>query len=418
MSTTSHEYDLAIVGAGPAGTTAAMYAIRHGLRAIVVDRATFPRDKTCGDALGGKSMSVLDELGLVEDVERLQGAEINHVILSSPAHIDLRVDMRDKEHYDPLTGRHVPMRGFVIRRETFDDYLVQEARNRGAEVVEGFTVKDMLRDETGAVVGITGTRSKGGPTEDIRARVVLGCDGFNSIVARKTGLYEHDPPHSIVALRCYYEGVEGLSDLELHFVDEVRPGYFWIFPMEDGRANIGIGMVHSTMKRKGVDLRLALEQVIGRAPFAKRFRHARPLEKPVGWNLPVGSKQRPAHGAGFLLLGDAAGLIDPFSGEGIGNAFYSARIAVAACAEAIREGDTSAGSLRRYEDRLWEALGDELKVSRHMQWIGRIRPVLNFVINKAAHNRAIADHVCGMLANAVPKKDMTSPLYYLRLLFS
>ena len=138
----------------------------------------------------------------------------------------------------------------------------------------------------------------------------------------------------------------------------------------------------------------------------------------MGWTLPVGSKQRPAHGAGFLLLGDAAGLIDPFSGEGIGNAFYSARIAVAACAEAIREGDTSAGSLRRYEDRLWEALGDELKVSRHMQWIGRIRPVLNFVINKAAHNRAIADHVCGMLANAVPKKDMTSPLYYLRLLFS
>jgi len=117
MSTTSHEYDLAIVGAGPAGTTAAMYAIRHGLRAIVVDRATFPRDKICGDALGGKSMSVLDELGLVEDVERLQGAEINHVILSSPAHIDLRVDMRDKEHYDPLTGRHVPMRGFVIRRD-------------------------------------------------------------------------------------------------------------------------------------------------------------------------------------------------------------------------------------------------------------------------------------------------------------
>jgi flavin-dependent dehydrogenase len=119
-----------------------------------------------------------------------------------------------------------------------------------------------------------------------------------------------------------------------------------------------------------------------------------------------------------MLLGDAAGLIDPFSGEGIGNAFYSARIAVAACAEAIAEGDTSARSLRRYEDRLWECLGDELKVSHQMQWIGRARPVLNFVINKAANNDAVADHVCGMLANAVPKKDMTSPMYYLKLLFS
>jgi geranylgeranyl reductase family protein len=417
--TTSPNYDLAIVGGGPAGATAAMYAERHGLRAIVLDRATFPRDKICGDALSGKSMSILDELGLMEDVANLEGAEIRHIILASPAHVGARVDMRDRSHFDPLTGRHVPMGGFVIRREIFDDYLVQEARRRGAEIREGFFVRDLLRDDSGCVIGVEGKQNNSGPMEHIRARVVLGCDGFNSVVARKTGLYKHNAKHSLVALRCYYEGVEGLTDeLELHFADEVRPGYFWIFPLEDGKANIGIGMVHATMKRKGIDLRVALDQVLARAPFAERFRNARPLEKPVGWNLPVGSKRRPAHGAGFMLLGDAAGLIDPFSGEGIGNAFYSARIAVAACAEAIAEGDTSARSLRRYEDRLWECLGDELKVSHQMQWIGRARPVLNFVINKAANNDAVADHVCGMLANAVPKKDMTSPMYYLKLLFS
>ncbi len=419
MSTTSCDYDLAIVGAGPAGATAAIYAKRHGLRAIVVDRATFPRDKICGDALSGKSMSILDELGLMEDVARLQGAEIRHIILASPADVGARVDMRDRTHFDPLTGRHVPMGGFVIRREIFDDYLVQEARRRGAEIREGFIVKELLRDASGCVIGIEGKQGKGGSNEQIRARVVLGCDGFNSIVARKANLYRHDPRHSLFALRCYYEGVEGLTDeLELHFADEVRPGYFWIFPLEDGKANIGIGMLHSSMKRKGIDLRVALEQVLSRAPFAERFRQARPLEKPIGWNLPIGSKRRPSHGAGFILLGDAAGLIDPFSGEGIGNAFYSARIGVAACAEAIGEGDTSARSLRRYDDRLWDVLGDELKVSHQMQWIGRVRPLLNFVINKAARNESVADHVCGMLANAVPKKDMTSPLYYLKLLLS
>ena len=419
MNSPSSEYDLAIVGGGPAGATAAMYAVRQGLRAIVVDRATFPRDKICGDALSGKSMSVLDELGLMQDVAGLKGAEIRHIILASPKAVGARVDMRNRSHYDPLTDRHVPMGGYVIRREVFDNYLLQEARRRGAQVREGFAVKDLLRDATGSVVGIEGQQDRSGPMEQIRARVVLGCDGFNSVVARRTGLYQHDPQHSLVALRCYYEGVEGLTDeLELHFADEVRPGYFWIFPLEDGKANIGIGMVHAAMKRKNIDLRVALQQVLSRSPFAERFLNARPLEKPVGWNLPVGSKRRPAHGAGFLLLGDAAGLIDPFSGEGIGNAFYSARIAVGACAEAIAENDTSAASLRRYEDRLWEALGDELKVSHQMQWIGRMRPVLNFVINKAAHNEAVANHVCGMLANAVPKKDMTSPLYYLKLLFS
>jgi len=419
MSSPHPEYDLAIVGGGPAGATAAMYATRQGLRAVVLDRATFPRDKICGDALSGKSMSVLDELGLMEDVARLEGAEIRHIILASPKAVGARVDMRNRTHFDPLTGRHVPMGGFVIRREVFDDYLLQEARHRGAEVREGFTVKELLRNDSGRVVGIEGRQGKDGAVEQIRAHVVLGCDGFNSVVARKAGLYKHDPRHSLVALRCYYEGVEGLTDeLELHFADEVRPGYFWIFPLEDGKANIGIGMIHATMRRKGIDLRVALQQVLSRPPFADRFCHARPLEKPVGWNLPVGSKRRPAHGDGFLLLGDAAGLIDPFSGEGIGNAFYSARIAVGACAEAIAEGDTSAASLRRYEDRLWDVLGDELKVSHQMQWVGRMRPVLNFVIDKAAHNEAVANHVCGMLANAVPKKDMTSPLYYLKLLFS
>lgn len=419
MSNTDSDFDLAIVGGGPAGATAAMYALRAGLRAVVLDRATFPRDKICGDALSGKSMSILDELGLMEDVAGLQGAEIRHIILASPEAVGARVDMRGRSHFDPLTGRHVPMGGFVIRREVFDDYLLQEAKRRGAEVREGFQVQDLLRDDTGKVVGVQGRQGRNGTPEQIRSRVVLGCDGFNSIVARKAGLYKLEPKHWLVALRCYYEGVEGLTDeLELHFADEVRPGYFWIFPLEDGKANIGIGMVHSEMKRKNIDLRVALDQVLNRAPFAERFRHARPLEKPVGWNLPVGSKRRPAHGDGFLLLGDAAGLIDPFSGEGIGNAFYSARIAIAACVEAIAEGDTSAASLRRYEERLWQTLGDELKVSRQMQWIGRVRPVLNFVINKAAHNEAVADHVCGMLANAVPKKDMTSPLYYLRLLFA
>jgi geranylgeranyl reductase family protein len=418
--------DLLIVGAGPSGTVAAMYAARRGLKAIVVDRDTFPRDKVCGDALSGKTMSVLDELGLLEAVAGLDGAEINHVILSSPEHVDCRVDMRSKQHFDPLTGRHVPMRGYVIRRQVFDHFLVQETRSRGIEVREGFAVKDLLRDDAGCVVGVRGQpvgaasgNGHGQAEEEIRARVVLGCDGFSSIVARRTGLYTHDPRHWLVALRCYYENVAGTTDeLELHFVDEVRPGYFWIFPLENGGANIGIGMIHSAMKRKQVDLRRALAEVTSRAPFAERFAEARPAEKPVGWNLPLGSRRRPCHGDGFLLLGDAASLIDPFSGEGIGNAFYSARIAAEVCQEAIAEGDTSARTLRRYEDRLWEALGPELKVSYQMQQIGRVRPLLNFVIGKGARSEEVSDHICGMLANAVPKKELTSPLYYLKLLFA
>ena len=283
----------------------------------------------------------------------------------------------------------------MIRRRVFDHFLVREARCPGHRGAGG-----IRRQGSGAPRrwprrrrarpsdrGSGNGNGHRGPEETLTARVVLGCDGFNSIVARRAGLYAHDPPHWVVALRCYYEGVTGTTDeIELHFVDEVRPGYFWIFPLENGGANIGIGMVHSEMKRRGVDLKRSLEQVIGRPPFAERFAEARRLERPVGWNLPVGSRRRrPCHGDGFLLLGDAASLIDPFTGEGIGNALYSARIAAEVCREAVGRGATprppSLGPLRGPPSGrpLGPRAEGELPDAAHG---ARVRPLLNFVIGK------------------------------------
>ena len=409
-------FDLIIVGAGPAGSTAALYAHRKGLKTCLLDKATFPRDKVCGDALSGKSIAILHDLGLLEQVAQLPGATIREVVFGSPDHVQARVDLRRYDHRDLLTGKSMPMEGFVIRREVFDAFLFEEARQTVHTCLEGFTVKDLIR-EGDQVVGVQGI-SASGDERKIRGRIVLGCDGFNSIVARKAGLYKHDPAHWVVALRCYYEGVAELTDqIELHFVDEVLPGYFWVFPMENGRANVGIGMRHDHLKRRRVDLKEALHQVISRPPFADRFAHARPLEAPVGWNLPVGSTRRKSYGNGFLLLGDAAGLIDPFTGEGIGNALYAARVAVEIASEALVANDCSENVLRAHEDRLWDAIGDELKISTRMQRLGRWRPLLNFTIHKAAHDDRVSDLICGMMANAVPKKALTNPLFYLKLLF-
>ena len=152
--------------------------------------------------------------------------------------------------------------------------------------------------------------------------------------------------------------------------------------------------------------------------FRGRFAQAQPLEPAVGWNLPVGSTHRRAHGHGYLLLGDAAGLIDPFTGEGIGNALFSARYAVAAAAQALQNGDVSAKALERYDRELWGAIGGELSVSTRLQKIGQWRPLLNFVIRKAARNPAIRNVIAGMIANEIPKTKLTNPLFYLRLLLS
>ena len=414
----THEttFDLIVVGGGPAGAAATLYAHRHGLRTLLLDKESFPRDKICGDALSGKSISVLDELGLLDEVRELPGALIKEIVFGSPSHVDARIDLKRYDHRDPMTGRVLPGGGFVIRRKIFDHFLFDKARQAADRCIEGYTVRDLVFDN-GTVCGVHGEAA--GELVEFRAPVVLGCDGFSSIVARKTGLYGHDPRHWVVALRCYYEGVTGLNDqIELHFVDEALPGYFWIFPLENGCANIGIGTLHQHIKKRDAKLKKALDAVLHRHPFRERFAQASPLEEPVGWNLPLGSKHRCSYGDGFMLLGDAAGLIDPFTGEGIGNALYSGRVAAGVAAEAVAAGDSSALIMRRYDERLWATIGSELTSSKRLQQLGHWRPLLNYVIRRAARDEAVSDHICGMIANVVPKQELTSPLYYLKLLMS
>ncbi len=403
-------YDLIIVGGGPSGAGAALYAKRHGLRSLLLDQATFPRDKVCGDALSGKSVAILRELDLLDGVRQLPGAAISRIIFTSPRHTELVIDLRQ-------SGLDQVPEGFVIRRRNLDRFLFEEAKQAADDCREGFTVTDLVT-EAGFVCGVRGRQGDEAEVEH-RGRIVLGADGYNSLVARKTGLYQHDPRHWVVALRQYYRNVGGLTDqIELHYVDEVIPGYFWIFPLENGCANVGIGMLHKYVKQRRIDLRQALRAAIDSPAFRGRFAAAEPLEEPAGWNLPVGSKHRRMVGNGFMLLGDAAGLIDPFTGEGIGNALYSARFAVETAREALEAGDVSEAFLARYDRRLWGAIGGELKVSTQLQKIGRHRLLLNFVIDRAARNREVGDLIAGMIANEVPRKKLANPLFYLKLLFS
>ncbi|MCH8327990.1 MAG: geranylgeranyl reductase family protein, partial [Candidatus Marinimicrobia bacterium] len=312
------QFDIIIVGAGPAGSTATLYAAKKGLRVLLLDKATFPRDKVCGDALSGKTVDVLKELDLMAGVRNLPGATINRIIFGSPDGSALNINLSESEL------NQIP-EGFVIRRAIFDHFLFEQARAVATQCHENFTVTDIIIEDD-QVRGVVGTPGDSGESVSYRAPITFGADGYRSIVARKLGLYRHDPKHVVVALRQYYQGVEGLTDqIELHFIDEVNPGYFWLFPLEDGKANIGIGMLHKSIKHQNIDLKQALANAISSPRFKERFSHATPLEDPVGWNLPVGSKHYPSVGNGFMLLGDAAGLIDPFTGEGIGNALYSAR---------------------------------------------------------------------------------------------
>jgi geranylgeranyl reductase family protein len=405
------KYDLIIVGGGPAGSAAAIYACRAGLKTLLLEKETFPRDKICGDAISGKSMTILKELGLVEKAAQLPSAHVDSITFGSPDHVNVNIPLQGKSHLGMPTG-------LVVRRSVFDNFLFNEAQMAGAVTRQNFTVTDLVREDN-QVIGVTGTDGAALQTMTFYSRLALGADGYHSIVARKTGLYQHDSQHWVVALRQYYRNVSGLNgQIELHYVDEVQPGYFWIFPADENRANIGIGMLHKTLKKRKLDLKKSLQQAIESPAFRERFAHAEPLEAPVGWNLPVGSKHRPNYGNGFLLLGDAAGLIDPFTGEGIGNALYSGRQAARVAKEAIAAGNFTAKFLKRYDERLWKEIGPELQISSRLQKIGQMRFLLSFVINKAARNEHVREIISGMIANQIPKTKFANPLFYLKLLLS
>ena len=174
-------------------------------------------------------------------------------------------------------------------------------------------------------------------------------------------------------------------------------------------------MVDSAMRRKHVKLPAALQTLTADPAYADRFAHAEPLEKPVGWHLPVGSQHRKCHGDGFLLIGDAAGLIDPSTGEGIANAMYSARVAVETAAKALRENDVSERSLARYDKALWDKIGPELAFSTKLQKILKNRPLFDFLIRKAAYHQDVADTLAAIIAEEIPRTVMLSPMFFLKL---
>lgn len=405
----NNHYDIIIVGAGPSGSSAALYAEQLGLKTILVDKSFFPRDKICGDALSGKSIRYMRELNILDHVSSLKGSIINRITFGSPDHKQFDVDLSKSKDIEKIKS------GFVITREIFDNFLFNRAKNV-TDTIEGFKVTDIIFEKNN-IIGVSGIQNK--KKKDLYAPIILGCDGANSIIAHKLGLHLSDMSNTAIAIRCYYQGVKGLTDqIELHFVDEVLPGYFWLFPAGDNLANIGIGLSKKEAKKDKRKLKQILDDVIKSDYFKDRFSEAKPLETPKGWSLPLGRITRPNYGDGFMLLGDAAGLVDPFTGEGIGNAMASAKYAIQIAHLAKQKNNFSKNILSKYNQLVWDDLGPELKTSSKLQNLANYRILLNLVINKAARNKDIQDIISGMLIREIPKEKLSNPLFYLKVLFS
>lgn len=319
----------------------ALSAARGGASVLLLERARFPRDKICGDLVPFAARPILREYGLLEAVEAKPHALAARLAVYAGGG-RLRVPA-------PADGL------MVCRRLDLDDVLFQAAR-AAVDAREEHRVTALLRAATGQVCGVSGVTDAGQPFT-FSAKVVAGADGYKSIVARQGRLYDRQPEHWAVATRAYYRGVPmGAGDCEVYYFSARRSEYLWIFPVDADTVNVGVGRVVGEAAGQP-SLRGLHERLLAAPPHASRFAAAEQLTPIQGWNLPLASQRRPMRGDGFLLAGDAAGLIDPMWGHGIDTAMISGHLAGAHLAAIVRGDDYSAAALRGYEEAVWSRLG-------------------------------------------------------------
>lgn len=401
------ETDICIVGAGPAGSTAALTIATTGQKAMLIDKAVFPRDKICGDAISGKAVEVLNYISpeIVGNLSR-QAHQLGSWGVSFFAPNGKKLRLPFLPH-----SEHKIAPGFIYPRKEFDHFLLQQLKPfSNIQIRQGTCVSKFEKRKNVYRLYLTG-----GEAIDTKLLLVASGNrsGFgNQPIARK---------HHCAGLRVYYHNVAGLDHenfIELHFIKSLLPGYFWIFPLPDGRANVGIGMRSDIVSGRKLNLNNILMDIIHHHPIiSQRFRDAEAESKPVGCGLPLGSVKRKLSGDRFMLLGDAGGLIDPFTGEGIGNAMMSGWLAGKQAVEAVRQQQFSAGYLKAYDDELYLKIGSELAVSYKLQQLARYSFLFNFVVNKARKKEKLRATISKMFVDVELRKRLKDPIFFAKMFF-
>ncbi len=392
--------DVVVVGAGPAGAATAILLCERGLDVVVLDRATFPRPKICGEYLSPESARILDRLGVLKAVDAAGATPLLGMRITAPDGTALEA------RYRAIDGRR-PYRGhaMALSRSVLDAVLADRVRALPVDFREGVRVTDLIL-EGDRVAGVE-TLDAGGRRQTIGAPLVVGADGRASVVAHRLGCRR---PHRLrrIALVTYVTGLPDCRDVGEIFVDP--PDYAILNPVTPERVNMSlvVPLAHAAPWRGRLDTFFAA-RVKQLAHVARRVAGAERVA-PIEALGPLACRVTPPRYGGVLLVGDAAGFYDPLTGEGVFSALRGAELAAETAGRALGRGDVSRTALAGYEHARRAAFTAKRRFIDVLQFVVRHRRLGNVAAHLFAHRPELLDLALGVTGDFIPPRVLLSRL--------
>jgi geranylgeranyl reductase family protein len=376
----SEPYDAVIIGAGPGGAATAHYLALAGMRVLLLDKFSFPRDKTCGDGLTPRALRILDEMGLLEGIQA-ESARHDLVRFTAPngREVNANIPMRDKRY------SYVE----IIPRLALDHLILERAIASGATFESPVRVTDIARNRDGVVV----TAARGKRATTYNARMAVLATGANMALLLKLGLLKKQP-EVVLACRAYYEGITDLPEgVQCRFDGVPLPGYGWIFPVSPSRANVGIGFFQMGLAgRWAPDNARAVFDRWLQIPSMQRLLAGAWQDGPVrGYPIRVDFATAPTYDERVILVGEAAGLVNPVTGEGIDYALESGKLAAEHLTAMFAAGDFSSSPLRAYDADLRAEYQRLFTLCDRLRLLYLNAPVINRAIAAGTRRRELRD---------------------------